>query len=171
MAPKSNAKEMVDPTPMQAEPGFFPWPDDFADYVGVPLEEFRGPRKVLVGLDVLRLLIGMAATAASFDEEFYLERNPDLRRAVKQGELTDPRAHFLSDGYFERRPASRKLLSPVNESWYLKQYADVAEGMKAGKVDSATHHYITTGRKEGRVPSDDLPAEIRRLLDLLHSGV
>lgn len=169
MAPKSDAKD-ADSIAVRAEAGFFPWPDDFADYVGVPVEDFRGPRKVLVSLDVLRTLIGLAAAGSAFDPDFYLERNSDLRQAAKQGELKDPRSHFVNEGYFERRPSSRKLASPVNESWYLKEYADVAQGLKAGKVDSATRHYITTGRKEGRLPADDLPEEIRRLIALLHAG-
>jgi len=163
----AEASEQDAETPRE-EDFFFPGPDDFADHLGVPIEKFRGPRKVLVSLDVLRTLIGLAAAGWAFDRDFYLERNPDLRQAATAGRLADPRAHFVNEGYFERRPASRKLASPVDESWYLREYADVSDGIKAGTVDSATQHYVTTGRKEGRLPAGDVPEEIRRLIALLH---
>lgn len=146
---------------------FFPMPEDFGEYVGVPLDKFRGPRKVLVSLDVLRLLIGLVAAGTGFDEEFYLERHADLRAARDADQLADPRMHYAKEGYFEQRPGSRGQAYPVDEKWYLAEYPDVAVAVAAGNVDSATAHYLATGRKEGRLPSSQLTREIRELISLL----
>ncbi|WP_159013172.1 hypothetical protein [Acidisoma sp. S159] len=149
--------------------GFFPTPDDFSDHVGVSLDEFRGSRKVLVSLDVLRSLIGLAAAGTGFDEVTYRERNQDLRDAVARGAISDLRTHFTTEGYFERRPGSRAQAYPVDETWYLERYPDVLEGIKAGLVDTPTQHYFVTGRKEGRLPRGDISGAVRQLISALKS--
>ena len=146
---------------------FFPLPDDFCDYLQVPLEKFEGPRKVLVSLDVLRSLIGLAA-AAGFDEKFYLDRHADLRKAWEAGQIADLRTHFVTQGYFEKRAGCRDHAAIVDEAWYLKENPDVAEGLKKGHTDSATAHYQTTGRKEGRLPAGGISEELRLLVARLH---
>lgn len=154
----------------KAREGFFPVPEDFAECLGVPLERFRGPRKILVSLDALRILIGLAAVGMGFDEDFYIERHSDLREANQANSDFDARSHFALEGYFEHRPGSRAQAFPVDEKWYLAEYPDVADAIKAGRVDSATSHYFSTGRKEGRLPSNQVSEEVRQLILALRLG-
>lgn len=147
---------------------FFPSVEEFAEHVNVPVDEFMGPRKVLVSLDVLRRLIGFAAAEVAFDEEFYLKRYPDVRIAAEAGDIADLKTHFASAGYFERRQGCLRQSRPVDELWYLDSYPDVAKGIETGKVSSVTEHYRTTGRKEGRRPAGDLSEPLAALLDALH---
>ncbi|WP_158804261.1 hypothetical protein [Acidisoma sp. L85] len=160
-------------TPVSTGPvvanGFFPIPEDFSDHVGVSLDEFRGSRKVLVSLDVLRSLIGLAAAGIGFDEVTYRERNQDLREALARGAISDLRTHFITEGYFEKRPGSRAQAYPVDETWYLEHYPDVLEGIKAGLVDTPTQHYLVTGRREGRLPRGDISGAVRHLISALKS--
>jgi hypothetical protein len=147
---------------------FFPPVEEFADHVNVSVDEFSGPRKVLVSLDVLRGLIGFAAAEVAFDEEFYLERYSDLRQAAEAGHIADLKTHYASHGYFERRQGCLRQSRPVDERWYLDTYPDVAKGIETGSVSSVTEHYRTTGRKEGRRPAGDLSESLAALLDALH---
>lgn len=144
----------------------FPVPEDFFEYANVTAEKFRGSRKVLVSLDFLRQLIGIAAAATCFDEAFYKERHADLRKAFEEGMIGDLRLHFITEGYFEGRSASSS--SNVDEKWYLETYPDVNEALKAGKIDSATSHYLSTGRTEGRLPSPNVSEEIVFLINSMH---
>jgi hypothetical protein len=150
-------------------PSFFPQPDDFSDYVGVPIGEFYGPRKVLVSLDLLRTLIGLAAAGVAYDPSFYEGKYQDLREASKEGLIKDLYEHFVNQGYFERRAGSREQAFPVDEAWYLSEYPDVGAGIKAGTIDSASEHYFSTGRKEGRLPSSKVSSAVEKLIGHLRS--
>lgn len=155
-------------TTEQKSDGFFPVPDDFLEYVNVSADKFRGNRKVLVSLDFLRQLVGIAAAATCFDEDFYKNSHADLRKAVEDGSISDLKLHFISEGYFEGRSASSASYSSVDEKWYLEKYPDVNEALKAGKIDSATAHYFSTGRTEGRIPSPNVSEEILTLISSMH---
>lgn len=149
---------------------FFPSPEDFGDHFGVSLNDFQGSKKVLISLDLLRLLIGLAAAGSSYDPIYYKEKYHDLREAHDDGEIDDLRAHYVNQGYFEKRSGCRAQAFPVDENWYLTSYPDVAAGIKAGTIDSASDHYLTTGRKEGRLPSGDVPAAIKQLIAALRAN-
>ena len=151
-------------------PQFFPVLEDFLDYVDTSADKFSGPRKVLVSLHLLRCLIGLAAGEIAFDERYYRERYPDLRRAAESGEIPDLKMHFISHGYFERRQACARQAAPVDEEWYLSTYPDVAKGLADGHVASVTDHYLTTGRREGRLPAGDLSEAMLALINALHSA-
>jgi len=147
---------------------FFPVLEDFLDYVDTPADKFGGPRKVLVSLDLLRRLIGLAVGEIAYDERYYRERYPDLKRAAESGEIADLKMHFVSNGFFERRQASSRQAAPVDEEWYLSTYPDVAKGFAEGRVASATDHYLATGRREGRLPAGDLSEAMLALINALH---
>jgi hypothetical protein len=147
---------------------FFPLVDDFADYVNVTLDKFSGPRKVLVSLDFLRYLIGVAAGELAFDENFYRDRYPDIRNGVASGEIKDLKSHFVNHGFFERRQGCQRQAAPVDEKWYLAEYQDVATGLREGQVSSATSHYLATGRKEGRLPGADVSETVAALIRAMH---
>ena len=153
----------------QPKAEFFPLLDDFLDYVNVPCDKFSGARKVLVSLDFLRALIGLAAGELAFDEKFYKGRYPDLRRAVETGEIPDLKSHFVNHGFFERRQGSVRQVAPVDEEWYLTKYPDVAKGVVEGSVPSATAHYLVKGRQEGRRPANNLSDAANALIESMHS--
>jgi hypothetical protein len=146
---------------------FFPVPEDFSEYIGVGLDELQGPKKVLVSLELLRALIGLAAGGSTYDPTYYKGKYQDLREAFEAGTIEDLFAHYVSQGYFEKRFACKEQAFPVDEDWYLGRYPDVAEGIKSGRVDSASDHYFTTGRREGRLPSGRVPLPIQRLIATL----
>jgi hypothetical protein len=146
---------------------FFPVPEDFAAYIGVNVEELKGARKVLVSLEVLRSLIGMAAGSVAYNADYYETKYQDLADAKKAGLIHDLYSHYVSQGYFEKRVGCKQQAFPVDENWYLEAYPDVASGIKAGTVESAADHYFTTGRREGRLPSNTLHREVQHLIATL----
>jgi hypothetical protein len=159
----SNGHDLAD-----ASSGFFPVLDDFLEYIHVTPEKFDGPRKVLVSLAFLRRLLGIVVGEMAFDEQYYRDRYPDLRRAFESQEIEDLKAHFVNHGFFERRHGSLRQASPVDEKWYLNEYPDVAKGIAEGTVASATAHYMATGRREGRRPAPDIPDAVIALIRAMH---
>lgn len=147
---------------------FFPLLDDFLEYLNVGASDFAGPRKVLVSLEFLRCLIGIAAGELAFDKAFYQDRYPDLRNAHEAALIKDLKVHFVTNGFFERRQGSLRQSAPVDEKWYLDEYPDVARAVTDGDVASATHHYLGTGRREGRRPASDLSEEMLALIRAMH---
>jgi len=82
-----------------------------------------------------------------FDEDFYLEFNPDVAAAVAAGDFSSGLDHFQRYGLQEGRP----LVSPsFNERTYLENYPDVAAAVTAGDFSSGLDHYIRFGEAEGR---------------------
>jgi hypothetical protein len=145
-------------------PSFFPQPEDFCEYFKVTIDEFKGSRKVLVSLELLRTLIGLAAAGVAYDPTFYEGKYQDLRDARKAGVIEDLYEHYVNQGYFEKRFGSREQAFPVDEAWYLAEYPDVAQGIKAGRIDSASEHYFSTGRKEGRSPSPKVSVSVQKII-------
>lgn len=121
-------------------------------------------RRTLVSSELLRLLLRIAVTNAAFDEDYYLESNPDVRDGVARGDIFDPRRHYVAYGYFEGR---RAALVEVDEAWYLHRYPDVAEAVSSGRVGSATQHYREVGEGEWRIPRPELAEEIRSWAEAL----
>jgi phytanoyl-CoA hydroxylase len=96
----------------------------------------------------------------AFDEVYYLEANPDIASAVRDGAFTSAYDHYLQHGRREGRPAApgaRPTGIPglyshdFDEEWYLTEYPDVAEGVKTGAIASGYSHWLTSGRAEGRI--------------------
>lgn len=81
------------------------------------------------------------ANTISFDEQFYLQSNPDVAAAVSRGLVASGQAHFNNFGRFEARNPNAFF----NTSFYLSQYPDVA---RAG-VNPLTH-FLTFGVNEAR---------------------
>lgn len=82
-----------------------------------------------------------------FDEDFYLEFNPDVAAAVAAGDFSSGLAHFQRYGLQE----GRTLVSPsFNEQTYLENNPDVAATVTAGDFSSGLAHYIQFGAAEGR---------------------
>jgi hypothetical protein len=96
-------------------------------------------------LEILRKLISGIAV----DEIWYLRTYEDIAAAVRSGEASSAKEHFLANGYLEGR---LPFAMPVDEHWYLTQNPDVAEGILRGDITSAQDHFDKNGYQEGRLP-------------------
>jgi hypothetical protein len=99
------------------------------------------------------------------DEDWYRSYYRDVDEAIKAGNVSSARQHYINAGYFENR-LPRKVV--VNERWYLEEYPDVAAAIKFGAFSSATAHFERDGFKEGRLPSEGwslLGEPVRHLQD------
>lgn len=83
------------------------------------------------------------------DEQWYLERYPDIAEAIQQGIVQSAQQHFVDDGYFEGR---QPFPIRVNERWYLMQNTGVADFVRQGKLESGQQHFDENGYLEGRLP-------------------
>jgi hypothetical protein len=83
----------------------------------------------------------MAITSFTFDEQYYLQQNPDVAAAVSKGAFASGQAHFNAFGRFENRDPNAYF----DTSFYLGQYPDVAaSGL------NPFQHFIQFGSKEFR---------------------
>ncbi|WP_276808610.1 hypothetical protein [Castellaniella defragrans] len=89
-----------------------------------------------------------------FNEQWYLDQNPDVAAAVAAG-LTTAYQHFMAYGQYESRAPST-LFDPA---FYLGQNPDVAAAVAAG-LASAYEHFLLYGQSEPRTisPFIDLAA-------------
>lgn len=89
-----------------------------------------------------------------FNEQWYLDQNPDVAAAVAAG-LTTAYQHFMAYGQYESRAPSA-LFDPT---FYLDQNPDVAAAVAAG-LASAYEHFLLYGQSEPRTisPFIDLAA-------------
>ena len=94
-------------------------------------------------------LIRVLLESVEVDEAWYLNVNEDVAAAVRAGELSSGRAHYIGSGYFENR-LPRPVV--VDEAWYLSEYPDVADAIRSGTVASAGAHFEKSGFIEGRLP-------------------
>jgi hypothetical protein len=113
---------------------------------------------VEVPREFLDMLLRCLLYLEEFDEKAYLEANPDVKAAVRTGEVKSGRSHYVGFGYFEGRQADP---IQVNEAWYLKTYPDVAMAVKRGEVASGAEHYALAGIHEWRAPNRDLESEVK----------
>jgi hypothetical protein len=92
-----------------------------------------------------------------FDEDSYLNANPDVAISIKRGEWRDGRSHYVQVGYFEGRIFTRAKFS---ETAYLKSNPDVAVAIKRGEWRSAADHYMNMGVQELRAPCKEFESDI-----------
>jgi hypothetical protein len=122
-------------------------------------------KDVAIPVGLLKLLLQMAIACADFDEEGYLNANPDVRDAVSRGAIESGRLHYIGFGYFEGRKGGTVA---VDEPWYLRKYPDVASAVRQGRVESATHHFNSIGAGEGRSPNAEQEDSAAQWKDALH---
>jgi hypothetical protein len=91
-----------------------------------------------------RLIIGLEV-----DEAWYLQRYPDIARAIEEGIVESARLHFVNDGYFEGR---LPFAIRVDERYYLANNQGVAEYVRKGMLESGQQHFEENGYIEGRLP-------------------
>ena len=106
---------------------------------------------VTIPLELFKMLLQIAVVNSDFNEDTYFKENPDVREAVRRGDIESGHMHFVGFGYFE----GRKGGVVVDETWYLRKYPDVATAVRSGQVPSASDHFHSVGGGEGRSPSAD----------------
>ncbi len=90
-----------------------------------------GKKGYAVSEDLMLSLVRAMLETIEVDEDWYLERYPDVRADVQAGRLKNAREHFIRHGYFEQR-LPRRL--DFDEAWYLAQNGDVAEAVAKGSL-------------------------------------
>jgi hypothetical protein len=120
--------------------------------LGTQTDQVDKTEKIAVPVKLLKLLLQLAVAYSDFDEDGYLQANPDVQQAVQRGEIESGYQHYIGYGYFEGRKGGTAL---VEENWYLQKYPDVAAALKEGRVRSASDHFNAVGAAEGRCPSSD----------------
>ncbi len=86
-----------------------------------------------------------------FDEEKYLEANPDVKEAVEKGVYKSGLEHLEKYGLEEIRVGKRKFHPEYdffNEEKYLKKFPDIKEAVKKGLFNSGFEHFCLYGYKE-----------------------
>jgi hypothetical protein len=128
-------------------------------------ESLEANRKIPIPASLLKLLLQLAVAHSDFDEDRYLQANPDVRDAVQRGDVESGQIHYIGYGYFEGRKGG---VPKVDERRYLREYPDVAAAIRDGKVKSASDHFHTIGAAEGRSPSADQAASAAEWKRALH---
>lgn len=134
--------------------------------IGLTQDRLDATLKTKVGVptQLLRELIKIMASTLPFDRDFYLSTYPDIREAYDDGRITDPRTHFIEQGYFEGRLASKPN---IDEQYYRSTYPDVGAAIEAGELQSAMEHYLRAGVFEARFPNSESVTATKRWLEIL----
>ena len=120
--------------------------------------------KVPVPAQLLKELLSVAASTLPFDMDFYLTTYPDIKSAYEAGRISDPRQHFVEEGYLEGRFGSKPN---VDEEYYINMYKDVRAVIAGGGIASGLDHYLRSGAFEGRFPNSESEKTIKRWMSIL----
>ncbi len=101
------------------------------------------------GLEVASPPTSLVPDPLDFDEDFYLQSNPDVAAAVASGAIASGRDHFEMYGEAEGRNPN----ADFDEAFYLARNPDVAAAVEAGHISSGFEHYRQFGAEEQRLPS------------------
>lgn len=123
----------------------------------VPWISLQNEKRVVVGKgsyvafakDFMHEVLAPFISTVAVDEAWYLDANPDVAAAVRQGSLSGAMEHYVQSGYFENR---MPYGISVDEAWYEEQYEDVKQAVANGTFQSAQEHFETVGYAEGRYP-------------------
>lgn len=89
-----------------------------------------------------------ASPSPYWNEQYYLEVNPDVQDAVTLATVSSGFMHYYLYGQYENR-FGLEWFSP---DFYLTENPDVAAAVQAGTVTSAFEHFCDFGQYEGRDP-------------------
>lgn len=111
--------------------------------------------RIKAGIGAIALGLTLFASSAAlaqqhtreFDEQGYLQQNPDVAQGVRNGMFKSAYDHYVRYGQHENRPGAFKIF---DEQEYLKQNPDVADGIRRGQFKSAYDHYLKFGQYENR---------------------
>jgi hypothetical protein len=82
-----------------------------------------------------------------FDEAYYLAANGDVAEAGKAHGPGFGRAHYISNGFTERRLPIR-----LDRVWYASEYPLAAFEIAQGDYAEFAHHYMAIGKARGYLP-------------------
>ena len=94
-------------------------------------------------------ILETAVLALGFEEAWYLNKYPDIRKAVEAGEMPSALYHYVAYGFREGRQPYPII---VDSTFYLGRYPDVQHAVQQGEFRNAQDHYDLLGRLEGRLP-------------------
>jgi hypothetical protein len=83
------------------------------------------------------------------DDSWYLAKYPDVKAAIDEGIVNNPKQHYARFGFYEHRLPYE---IQVEADWYLSVYSDVGEAIRKNSFDSAAEHFELVGYREGRLP-------------------
>ena len=81
------------------------------------------------------------------DEDWYLQRYPDVADAVSRGLVETAALHYAQAGIYEGRMPYRVRLDNAD---YLENHSDVRASIRDGAFRSALDHFVQVGFGEGR---------------------
>ena len=146
-----------------SEGGYYVPPyEELADAIPLPADP---KSNVTLSADMFRFLMRGWLVHQFFDEASYLNENPDVKKAVKEGRLSSGWEHYVGIGYFEGRSPGRHF---IDVNWYRTVNKDIALAERKGRI-SAEEHFERTGRNEKRAGSEShkwMIAEWRNALKL-----
>jgi hypothetical protein len=87
-----------------------------------------------------------------FDEAAYLERYPDVARAVAEKRVASAQHHYTWHGRREGRIGTK-----FDPSFYLRAYPLAEEEIAAGAATGPADHYLRLGRGRGYLPYPQAP--------------
>jgi hypothetical protein len=115
----------------------------------INLTTARGKTRVDMTYEDLQKMIRTLLSVIEVDEQFYLERNPDVADGIRRGSIRSAQEHFVDHGYFEGRQPYR---IEVDEEWYRQTHVDIVETLRSGQYTSGQDHFDGPGYPEGRAP-------------------
>ncbi|MFB2917122.1 MULTISPECIES: amino acid ABC transporter substrate-binding protein [Aerosakkonema] len=92
-------------------------------------------------------------TIPNFNENAYLQENPDVAQSVANGTFASGFQHWIKLGFFEGRTPQISF----QESFYLDFNPDVARAVAKGEFTSGLEHYALFGASEGRLAVSGIP--------------
>ncbi len=90
-------------------------------------------------------------TIEGFDEQSYLEANPDVKEAVEKGLFQFGIEHLERHGLEEIQKGIRRFhpeYEPFNEEKYLELFPDIKAAVEKGELKSGFEHFCLFGYKE-----------------------
>ncbi len=84
-----------------------------------------------------------------FNEDFYLDNNPDVLKAIGTGEFKSGYQHFQEFGIHE----GRNFHPAFDPEFYLKTNPDIAKEYGENNIAAAIKHFFEHGITEGRAPN------------------
>jgi hypothetical protein len=114
--------------------------------LGISQAELNGPT-VRVSVAGLRYLISEIAKQLTVDEQWYLERYPDVQAAVLAGDVPSARVHFQEAGFLEGRLPRPLSFDP---DFYYEKYSDLTGAFQKDDAEGLRRHFETRGYFEGR---------------------
>lgn len=115
--------------------------------------EWFGEEGVLASWLVLPAEIADAAPLSwYFDPVWYLERYPQIKRAIEAGLYTSALHHYLTN----ETPRQFDPSPWFSENWYLDHAPDLKAAVDSGAFRNGFAHFIRFGAQEGRQPAENV---------------